>query len=559
MVNGIIRKPLFWLILTVLMSFFSFNSLIRPGYFPMHDDMQAMRVLQLDKCVKDGQIPCRWVPDMGYGYGYPQFNYYPPLPYYVMEGFHLGGLSILAAVKIGFALSAFFSAIAMFIFGRSLFGNIGGFVSSVFYVYAPYRATNMYNRGAVGEFWALVFLPLIFWAILEVVRRKKSKYVVFLALSFAGLLLTHIITSMIFSVFALLWGVFLLWHFGEYKKLKRLAIGTVLGVVLAGFFILPVIFEKKFAHTETLTQGFFNYLAHFVSLKQLFTSTHWGFGSTELGPYDNFSFSIGLLHWVFGLVALVAAAWNFKKNKLVFQVSLLLVFITLTSLFMTHQKSVFIWNNISFLKWLQFPWRYLTIAMFSLSALVGLTFATLKKQSTKLVLALIMTIGVIMLNAFYFYPSKWYYINDQEKFSGESWEKQLTISIFDYLPIFADAPPDKKAPDLPQIIEGNAEVIEFQKGSDWQSGVVEVTSEVAIIRMPLYYFPGFVVEVDGQEVAVEYDNRLGLITFEVPQNKHTFNVQLTNTPVRSLGNMLTVVGVFAIIVWFLRQRKNDKK
>jgi len=34
-----------------------------------------------------------------------------------------------------------------------------------------------------------------------------------------------------------------------------------------------VVIEKKYAHTETLTMGFFNYLAHYVSLKQIFTST----------------------------------------------------------------------------------------------------------------------------------------------------------------------------------------------------------------------------------------------------------------------------------------------
>ncbi|MCH7640941.1 glycosyltransferase family 39 protein, partial [Patescibacteria group bacterium] len=207
MMKGIAKKPLFWFLLVIVASVFSFNSLIRPGYFPMHDDMQAMRVLQMDKCVKDGQIPCRWVPDMGYGYGYPQFNYYPPLPYYVMELIHLGGFSILDSVKAGFAVSFALSAISMFILGRSLFGNVGGFISSLFYVYAPYRATNVFNRGAVGEVWAFIFLPLIFWSILEIVRKGKSKYIVYLALSYAGLLTTHLLTSLIFSPVALVWGI----------------------------------------------------------------------------------------------------------------------------------------------------------------------------------------------------------------------------------------------------------------------------------------------------------------------------------------------------------------
>jgi len=47
--------------------FLTIKPLLRSGYYPMHDDMQAIRLMQMDKCVKDMQIPCRWVPDMGYG------------------------------------------------------------------------------------------------------------------------------------------------------------------------------------------------------------------------------------------------------------------------------------------------------------------------------------------------------------------------------------------------------------------------------------------------------------------------------------------------------------
>src|SRR5438309_12092042 len=53
------------------------------GYFSHHDDLQVMRVFEMRKCFEDFQLPCRWVPDMGYGNGYPLFNYYSVLPYYI--------------------------------------------------------------------------------------------------------------------------------------------------------------------------------------------------------------------------------------------------------------------------------------------------------------------------------------------------------------------------------------------------------------------------------------------------------------------------------------------
>jgi hypothetical protein len=80
LLKKISQKRLFWIILIIATTVPTFSTLIRPGFFPMHDDLQAFRIYEMDKCFSDFQIPCRWVPDAGYQYGYPQFNYYPPLP-----------------------------------------------------------------------------------------------------------------------------------------------------------------------------------------------------------------------------------------------------------------------------------------------------------------------------------------------------------------------------------------------------------------------------------------------------------------------------------------------
>ena len=70
----------------------------------MQDDLQAFRVQQMVKCLKDLQIPCRWVPDMGYQYGYPQFNYYPPIIFYLGGILNILGIQIIDVVKIIFIL-----------------------------------------------------------------------------------------------------------------------------------------------------------------------------------------------------------------------------------------------------------------------------------------------------------------------------------------------------------------------------------------------------------------------------------------------------------------------
>jgi len=333
------RRSFLFIFLIIIASFFSWRSLAFQGYFSMHDDMQFMRLYQMDKCFKDGQIPCRWVPDLGFGYGYPLFNYYPPFSYYLGEIFHLLGFSIIDSVKIVFALSLVFSGLFMYFLAREFWGEFGGLISALFYIYAPYRAVDVYVRGAMAEGWGLVWFPLIFLAVWKVIREKKFFWVLVLAVSYGFLLISHNLMSLLFSFVALVWGLFWLFYFKEFKSIKNLALGVALALGISAFFVLPVIFEKKLVHVETMLMGYFNYLAHFADLRQLFLNSKWGWGASVWGPEDEMPFMIGYLHWGITVVnfLLVWFLW-FKKEKEKFLLSLFLVFFFLFAAFMTRKN-----------------------------------------------------------------------------------------------------------------------------------------------------------------------------------------------------------------------------
>ncbi len=525
----------------------------------MHDDMQAMRLLQMDKCIKDGQIPCRWVPDMGYGYGYPQFNFYPPLPYYVMETFHLLGLGYLDSVKAGFVLSVLVSTAGMYLLGSTLWGTTGGIISALLYAYAPYRAVDMYVRGAVGEFWALGFLPFILWSSKKVIEGNKRS-MLWLALSLAGLFTSHNITTLIFVPIFIIWIIYLfLQKYGfptleTVKKFKNIFIGTIWGFAMAAFFLLPAWFERKYVHVETLLQGYFNYLAHFVSIGQLLFSTYWGYGSSELGPYDDMAFSVGLIHWILPLLALFLFIFLKKKKETL--LALFFIIVGWLALFMAHLKSVWIWDRITFLSYLQFPWRFLIIVSFAFSVASGSIALVFSKSKKFIFSALAGLLAIILLLNFnYFRPKTWIDITDTEKFSGELWQKQQTISIFDYLPIFAVLPPAERAPTEPIIMEGKAKVISQKKGTNWQEWNLEVETEKAGVRLPLFYFPGWKALVDVSETAIDYGNELGLITVYVPKGTHTILAKLKDTPVRRVGNLLSLGGLITIPLFLRKEKK----
>lgn len=551
------------ILVLVLLIIPTFYSLVKPGFFPMQDDLQAFRIHQMVECFQDLQIPCRWVPDAGYQYGYPQFNFYPPLPYYVGGLLHLLGFQIIDSVKILFILGYILSAITMFVFLRVLFKDKIAIFGALFYTYIPYKATEVYVRGALSEFWALIFFPLLFWSSYQLIQTKRVKYFIWLAISTGLLLTTHNLMSIIFFPILGVWCLSWIYLEKRWSLLPKVVGAGILGLGLAAFFSLPVVFEGKYVHLESLLGGYFGFEQHFVDLQQLFVLNNWGYGSSYLGPNDDLNLSTGQIYAAFAVIGLILAGLLYKKHRPLAIIYVVIFVIELLVLFLMHQRSSFIWEKITILAWLQFPWRFLADSIFLLSFLSAATLFFLEKIDKRLVWIVggLGVIGGVVLYGSFYQPREWFEINDSDKFSGNLWEKQLTISIFDYLPVTAVLPPVKKAPEFPEVLEGEAQFSSYLKGSHFQKGVVNVKSDEALLRLPLFDFPGMKVWVDGKEINHWHDDCrgqefcLGLITYPVEKGERLVEARLTDTPIRSLGNGLTVLSALILAGLTFKQLK----
>lgn len=533
--------------------------LFQPGYFAMQDDLQAFRVYEMDRCFDDLQIPCRWVPDAGYQFGYPQFNFYPPTPYYVGAILHRAGIQYIDTVKILFIFGYIASGLAMYWLVKMLLGKWEGFIAALLYTYIPYKAVEVYVRGALSEFWAQIFFPLILLFSYQLIKSGKLKYLIATSISLALLATTHTLMTMIFAPVIAVWCLF--WFVKEKKNLPKLILSAVLGFGLSAFFLLPVLMERQFAHLESLLGGYFDYRAHFVSIQKLFLSMEWGYGSSGF-PNEKLNLSLGIPHLIAGLlIAPFLSLRVFKKDNKVFTLFGLLGLLELGVLFMIHMKSSFIWALFPSLWFLQFPWRFLAPAIFLISLLIA--FSVKFSGKYKYLFGVVLVALSFILYIGFFVPKTWYDISDAEKFSGNLWEKQLTISIFDYLPIYAEFPPINKAPTTPEILDGEANFVAYTKGSDHQEGKVVVT-EASTIRLPLFDFPGMVVRQNGEVIPHRHDDCrdeefcYGLITIDAPVGVHAITVELTDTPVRTAGNMITLASLAVTSLLIVQSKRHAK-
>ncbi len=136
----------------LILTFSLFWPLFYAPLFSHHDDIETIRVYEMDRCFKDHQIPCRWGPVLGGEYGYPIYNYYAPLPYYFGEFVYLISHSLIFSGKIMFGVSFLGAYIFMYLFARKFWGNLGGSLSAIFYSFAPYHALDFYTYAGKNKY-----------------------------------------------------------------------------------------------------------------------------------------------------------------------------------------------------------------------------------------------------------------------------------------------------------------------------------------------------------------------------------------------------------------------
>lgn len=533
------------LCLPVLLPFF------KPGFFPTHDYIYVARVQQLDLSLKSGHFPVRWTPD--FRYGEALFNFYAPLPYYVGSVIHTLGPNFLTTTKILFALSLILSVVSMYFFGKEIFGKLGGFVAAVFYLYAPYRSVDVYVRGALSESWAFVFLPLIFLFAYKIFKEQKLRYVGYFALSLAGLYYTHNIMTMMMAPFLVLWMAGFVILSKKINVVKHYLLGLVLSIGLGLSYLLPAYFEKQYVQTQFLTLGYFDFRAHFVTIKQL-VEQYWGYGASTWGDGDKISLQVGFVN-LFVVFCGFATLLFFKKLSKFFQIILPIFLISfLVSVFMQHNKSAFVWEMLNPMEFIQFPWRFMAISIFFTSLIAGILVKVIANEKLGKVVGFLLVLVSILFNINYFKPESYYLDSvDEHYISKENILYRNDKVPKDYLPIWVKRLVEERI-DQPLVSQGEGQISNYEKKPTNVSFVADMTND-GFVDVPIYYFPGWEVRVNGEVLPFEEPGELGFVKVKVTKGLNSVVIRFKNTPLRTFSNISTLFSLGGLIL-LLRKRKN---
>lgn len=547
--------------------------LLKNGFFTMHDDQQIARLYQLDQALRAGQLPPRWAADLGFGYGYPLFVFYPPLIYYLGELFHLLlKTSFIDSIKLVFAFSFFGSAVFMYLWVKDHFSSKAGILASLFYTYAPYHAVDAYVRGALAELTAFVFIPAVLWVADLLLIKKRQNAKIWLGIFLALLMLTHNLIFLAFTPIFLIYLLLLLSRNKEKKSaVKNLIFSLAMALGLSAFFFLPALWEKKYSLVDDiLLTELASYRLHFVYPHQLFNSL-WGYGGSTAGPLDGISFKIGKLHLLLSCllapVFLLAGRKGIKAKAVTGKTAqvILVTFLFFLSAFLTTAYSAFIWEIAKPLQYLQFPWRFLTFTALFSSFLAGASVWLVGKLKPSLQLAFFLLFATLLFypNFRLFQPQQYLAVDDNYYLTDDFLKWKISKTSFEFIPKGVKTRVERNeiegvditqvalnrdqiAVSPYQIISGSPQ-LEIKKQASGFLLLQSRSSESTLIRLNSFDFPGWQVVVDGEKTSFQSDNDLRLITFELQSGEHLIKACFKNTPVRTFANLVSLFSLLYLL------------
>ncbi|MDD1623125.1 MAG: hypothetical protein LUQ11_16755, partial [Methylococcaceae bacterium] len=342
------------------------------------------------------------------------------------------------------------------------------------------------------------------------------------------------------------------------------ALAGLLALGLTAFFWLPFIMQVQWvqmwrAEVWDLT-GELLYPLHFADLRGLLWPDMLWPDYTINNPLLQRMLSLPQL--VLSVLAL-ALAWRLP-SRLARAATILFGIALAVSMFLITRASRPVWDSLSALQMVQFPWRFLTLASLASALLAGAAAAGFRFRPASPAIAWALNVALVALLAAWTLP--WVRpfnckIEPNPSASFLVWVDGKTSgggSTGEYLPVWAqDVPGDSPLEadlvagrpldrlDRSSLPEGaQAELVSSRSlTSQWQ-----VTSPKAFTAsFHNFYFPGWSVRVDNEPAPISPAPLTGLIQARLPAGKHTVSLSMDSTREQVLGSVISLVAAAAAL------------
>ena len=559
-------------------------------------EYHLLRLFLLDHSLRAGLWYPRWLPDLFMGFGYPLFNFYAPLTYYLGAVFIRLGLDTygaLQAVAIGAVLVG---TAGMYALATALLGTVPrALFAAAAYVLAPYPfLTNLYMRGAVPEMWGVALLPWVLWAGLQAYGRASLAASMALTLALSALVLLHNLSALIGAGLVLPWVAVLAAMDRHVAGVRSIVAATAAALGITAFFWLPALGERGLVQFE------FSWTSYEDVSKWLYDpwlpvkpvrSFDVPYNQTPVGPVDlhaAYPYTDNAPHkpplgqavlWGIGLLGVASLLWRRRFRQAV-PIALFLV-VAAGAWWLTTKWSQGVWEVVALLRTLQFPFRLHSVI--ALGVALGAAAAIPRSARLSLPLGAII---VLLLGWQALAARPWpgadqpanRVVDGARLRLGENhtYSMGTTTSNGEFLPrsvwwatytpgirrsinaIYERTYPEREwIGGLVRPHAGTLDVHGLYSGPNWLAADVAALTP-ATLAFRRIDFPEWRAFVDGRKATAypvphhpEEQARLGFLLVDVPPGQHRVWIQFRPTTLRLVAQLITAATLAGAGVTFL--------
>ena len=562
------RRPYFVL---PLAAFIAVLPLIIRGCSCGHDfDFHIVNWFEAAKQFSQGTLHPRWAYTPAWNAGEPRFVFYPPLSWTI--GALLGLIMPWTWTPIVYTWLALTAAgLALNHAARSFTTPNAALIAAAVYIANPYTLYTAYERTAYAELLAAAWFPFLLNAIL-----RERITIPRIAVPVAALWLTNAPAAVMgcyaLAFLALIRIATSTRNDASPSRIQlawNTACGTLLGLGLAAFYILPAASERRFVQIAfAILPGLRpqdNFLFHHTTDADHDIVLH----TASIVAVLMIGLSIAAL--VFLVISSRKAASDLSAPAIVSeipdtarstispaQLTLTLAALALAIAFMLTPLSALLWQYLPELRFLQFPWRLIAVlaAVFALSLAIALSRLSLKPKPT--------TIAALLAAAALTIPAYGYF--HQRCYPEDTLPERL--AIFQSTNPGTD-PTDEYTPntaDNDALVQNNpgywlADQQSAPAPKDGSSGPapqhLDLTSaSPQALILNLRDYPAWQIKLNGSIVTTRLHRDDGLIALPLPSGASHIDITYTVLNNQRVGYLLSALSLLCITVIFvLRHRR----
>lgn len=507
-----------------------------------------------------GDLYPRWLPGLNEGAGSPAFFYYAPVPFYMtsLGVIACGGCGPTVQIGLGEWLMILLSAGAFYAFARQYGAPMAAAIGALLYALMPYHfIMDVIFRQAIGEAAAYIWIPLIVLFTDRLDRGAPSA--AGLAATYALLVLTHLPTALLFSMFLLCYAGFLAWDRRSPRLMAWFAAGVACGVALSGIYLVTALNALDLIWSEKLWSAYEEYDRWFF------------FGSKK-------TFSPDVLNAVFQLVmvssvafaamwyATVKEGWGADRVRLLSNIGMVA-----GAWFLMLPISGFVWIILPFLQKVQFPWRVAVVIDFAIAATVVTAVARVKTKNIRSIM-IVGCIGILpVMSVSLAVPVYMHYamaVEDEETQARLANLVRSGVDAPEYIPANVTLDREELLARLAQSdrVDHDRENGEVMLAA-WASR--EITLDVDLtadtqVTIRQFFFSGWSAKAsDGRPApVVSADDQTGLVVLRAPAGRYRIELTLDTLWQESLGFAISLAGLLGLaifgLLWRLDVRRGGK-